>query len=561
MKSALLANLGFVLQIAGIFILIPIVVSLILGETAATVGLFIAASTFLALGFFLNALCERKELSFKQSCTLMVIVFLVLSLVGSLPYLYIGIPSGPLPQRITDSIFESTSGFTTTGFTVLEDVSILPQSMILYRGITQFVGGIGIVLLMLAFFYPEIKLKELSRTLGFNGKNQKIKKTFFLILTIYCSYTIIAIVSGYLFGYHDLIQLASFIFAALGTGGVSPVNDVGPAFTTAPLNVIIPISMVLGATNFALVAQLFNKKFKEFLKSEFSFFIGVAVVSIIGVTTFFGLSAYDATFQILSTMSTTGYSYLDVSSFADNLKIYLISLMFIGGASLSTAGGVKIYRIIVLLKSVKKAIVDTISQKDTKLSALGKDYDDPMIIQTGIFVFLTLGLIFVASFIVTTYGYHPVDAVFETTSAMATTGLSVGIVTPTLALPLKWLFMFLMLVGRVEIITFLVMFSRTKEPHPNHNSNHGKKSRRNILSRKSKPKIAGEPAKEPEVSEPVETPTEPAQEQESEPKPIEQADEPESEPIEPSTQSEETPTEPPAEAPTETRAEAEPHLP
>jgi len=305
--------------------------------------------------------------------------------------------------------------------------------------------------------------------------------------------------------------------------------------------------------------QLFNKKFKEFFKSEFSFFIGVAVVSIIGITTFFGLSAYDATFQILSTMSTTGYSYLDVSSFADNLKIYLISLMFIGGASLSTAGGVKIYRIIVLLKSVKKAIVDTISQKDTKLSALGKDYDDPMIIQTGIFVFLTLGLIFAASFIVTTYGYHPVDAVFETTSAMATTGLSVGIVTPTLALPLKWLFMFLMLVGRVEIITFLVMFSRTKEPHHNHNSNHSKKSRRNILSRKPKAKPAEEElAKEPEVSELAESPTEPQQE----PEPIEQAEEPETKPaVEPSAQSEETPTEPASEAPTETQAEPEPNLP
>jgi trk system potassium uptake protein TrkH len=516
MKTALLANLGFVLQIAGIFVLIPIVVSLILGETTATVGLFIAASTFLALGFFLNALCERKELSFKQSCTLTVLVFVVFSLVGALPYLYIGIPSGPPLQRITDSIFDSTSGFTTTGFTVLPDISALPQSMILYRGITQFVGGIGIVLIMLAFFYPEIKLKELARSLGFSGKNQKIKKTFFIILSIYCSYTIIAIGLGYIFGYHDLINLACFIFAALGTGGLTPISDVGAVFTQPPLNILIPISMVLGATNFALIAQLFNRKFKDFFKSEFTFFMVVAAASIIALTYFFNISTYDATFQILSTMSTCGYSYLNIAAFADNLKIFIISLMFIGGASLSTAGGIKIYRLIVLLKSVKKAIVDTITQRDSKLSVLGKDYPDPMIIQTGAFVLLTLGIIFVSSLIITTFGYTPINAAFEATSAMATTGLSVGIVSPTLALPLKWLFICLMLVGRVEIITFLVMFSRTKEPH--HSNNHCKKSR-NPLRRRSRAKPKTEPAPEEAAVEPLESPPESPAPSEPQPEP------------------------------------------
>ena len=467
MRSALLANLGFVLQISGIFILLPIVVSFIFNETSATVGLFLAAIAFLAAGFLLNALCERKELSFKQSCTLIVLVFIVLSLVGSLPYFYFylntDVLTGNVLQLFSDSVFESTSGFTTTGFSVISDLSALPRSLILYRGLTQFVGGIGVVLVMLAFFYPEAKLKAFSRGMGF-GENPKIKKTFLLIISIYCTYTIAMVIIGFLFGFSDLVNLASFIFSALSTGGFAPVADITSAVTQPPLNFIIPLSMLVGATNFVLLAGLFKWKFKEFFKSEVTAFIILALSAIAVVIYFFKLSPYDATFHVLSSMSTTGFGYLPLQNFTDTFKLFIIGLMFIGGTSLSTAGGIKIYRLLLLLKSVKKATVDTITQRDSKLSLLGKEYTNPEILQAGALVFLTTALIFVSSLIVTSYGFSPVNAIFETTAAMATAGLSVGVITPALALPLKWLFIFLMLIGRVEVITFLVALSMTKEP-------------------------------------------------------------------------------------------------
>ncbi len=469
MRSALLANLGFVLQISGIFIFLPIVISFIFpNETSATVGLFIAASVFLGLGFLLNALCERKELSFKQSCALVVLVFIILSFIGSIPYFYLAIEdaSVPLIQRFTDSVFESTSGFTTTGFSVIPDLSTLPQSMILYRGLTQFVGGIGIVLIMLAFFYPEAKLKEFSRSMGF-GKNGKVKKTFLLIISIYCTYTIVMVISGYLLGYPDLVSLASFIFSSLSTGGFSPMADISTAVTQPPLNFIIPISMLLGATNFVLLAGLFKGKFKEFFKSEVSVFIVILLASIAAVVYFFKLSPYDATFHVLSSMSTTGFGYLPVHAFSDTFKLFLISLMFIGGTSLSTAGGIKMVRLLLLLKSVKKATVDTITQRDSKLTLLGKDYASPEIVQSGILVILMGTIAFGSSLIITAYGFTPVNAAFEATAALATAGLSVGVVGPMLALPLKWLFIFLMIVGRVEVLSLLVIFSRAKEPPPN----------------------------------------------------------------------------------------------
>ena len=117
-------------------------------------------------------------------------------------------------SNITDSLFESTSGFTTTGLSVISNLSTIPRSIIFYRALTQFIGGIGIVLVLLAFFYPEAKLIEFFRSMGFSQK-QKIKRTFLLILLIYVIYTFVMIFIGLLFGYRDIITLVSFIFSAL----------------------------------------------------------------------------------------------------------------------------------------------------------------------------------------------------------------------------------------------------------------------------------------------------------------------------------------------------------
>jgi len=459
--KALLSNMGFVLQMSGIFIILPIILSFVFNETSATIALFLAATAFLVLGFMLNALCERRELTFKQSCTLIVLVFILLSLIGAIPYAYINIQKGDLLQNITDSIFESASGFTTTGYSVIPNLSAIPKSILFYRGLTQFVGGIGIVLILLAFFYPEAKLQEFSRGMGFS-KNQKIKKTFLLILFIYCTYTIVMIVSGFLLGYRDIINLTSFIFSALSTGGFAPIADITTVATQFPLNFILIISMILGATNFFVLAGLFKGKIKEFIKSEITVFIAIAIFSIFITTIFFHLSVFDSVFHIISAMSTTGFSYVTIQS--DGLKLFIVFLMFVGGASFSTAGGIKIYRFILLFKATKKAIVDSITEQDSTVKLFGKEYTNAEIIQSLALVILMIGIIFASSFIVSSYGFRPIDSIFETTSAIATTGLSAGVVGPSLALELKWLFVFLMILGRIEILAFLIMFSRAKEP-------------------------------------------------------------------------------------------------
>ena len=232
--KAILANMGFVLQMTGGLTIIPIVTSFALNETSAIISLLITATAFFALGFVLNALCERKTLSFRQSCSLIVLVFVFLSIIGAIPYIYVNAFDGSLYNKITNSIFESASGFTTTGFSMITDVAALPKSIMLYRSLTQFIGGIGIVLILLAFFYPEDKLKEFSRSMGLGG-NHKIKRTFIMILLIYLSYSVIMGAIAFFLGYKDIVTLASFIFSALSSGGFSQVNDITTPTTFFPL--------------------------------------------------------------------------------------------------------------------------------------------------------------------------------------------------------------------------------------------------------------------------------------------------------------------------------------
>jgi len=465
MKSkAILSNLGFVMQISGLFIIFPIIISFVLNETSATIALFLAATGFLVLGFLLNALCERKELTFKQSCALIVLVFFLLSLIGSIPYMYLNISNGDPIKIFTDSVFESASGYTTTGFSVISNLSNLPKSIVVYRSLTQFIGGLGIVLVLLAFFYPEAKLQEFSRSMGFT-KNHKIKRTFFMILTIYIIFFVIMVVLGFISGYRDVINLVSFIFSALSTGGFAPIADITNVVTQSPLGIFLIISMILGAANFLVLAGLFKLRFKEFLKSEVIIFLIMAFISVAIVTIFFSYSLFDSTFHVVSAMSTTGFSYLNVYDFSGNLKLFLVFLMFVGGASFSTAGGIKIYRFLLIFKATKKAVADSITQRDTTVKLFGKEYTNAELIPALMMVILMAGIIFVSAAIVSSYGNNsPIDSIFEVTSAMATCGLSTGIVGPTLAIELKWLFVLLMILGRIEILAFFIMFSRAKEP-------------------------------------------------------------------------------------------------
>ncbi|MFH1511607.1 MAG: potassium transporter TrkG [Candidatus Woesearchaeota archaeon] len=459
--KALLSNIGFVMQAAGLLIFLPIIISFIYKEPAATIALFLVSTLFLGLGFMLNALCERKKLNYKQSCSLIVLAFVMLSVVGAVPYWYV--LDEPLLQRLTDGVFESASGFTTTGFSVLENLQSVPKSILFYRAITQFIGGIGIVLLLLAFFYPEQDLRHLSKSLGF-GKNKKIKKTFYLILAVYLSFSVALIISSVFFGFYDIVTLSSLVLSAISTGGFTPVADIGPIAHDIPMNAVLIFAMLVGASNFLVLAGLFMFKWKEFLKSEITFFVMMASVAVAFAVAFFDMGFFDSVFHVVSAMSTTGFSYLDIAILSTNIKLFFVALMFVGGASLSTAGGIKIYRFVLFFKLIQKTVHDSITAEPTRLRVFGRECSNQDIMHATVIVVSVILAVFFSAILLSGAGYSLVDSIFDATSAISTVGLGAGVVSHALAVKFKWLFIGLMLLGRVEIFSFFVMFSRAKEP-------------------------------------------------------------------------------------------------
>ena len=219
MRKRIFANLGFLLQVSGLLTLIPVGIGLYYNETSQIIPLFIVCVAFMGSGFLSNALCERKDLDFKSSSLLLLTAFLILPLIGSIPYIYNDpFISANIFERVTNSLFESVSGFTTTGFSFITNPDVLPRSMLVYRSLTELMGGVGVVFLILAFFQSKKAMSNLGNTLGVDNLNGNLKKMFASVIGIYGAYIAVFMILFYAIGFTDVIKTGSFVIDTL-TGG------------------------------------------------------------------------------------------------------------------------------------------------------------------------------------------------------------------------------------------------------------------------------------------------------------------------------------------------------
>ncbi len=451
---AVLANLGFVMQFAGLFTILPIAIAFYYNEINALISLFITSLSFLSLGFVMNALCERKELNFKSSCILITSAFFLLALIGSIPYFYLNIFQNiDIIQRFTNGYFESATGFTTTGMSLIKNIDTIEHSVVFYRALTQFIGGIGIVFILLAFFYPSKSLFQLGRIIGFEDTTD-LKKFFFRIFIIYLVYFAVFSAVMYYFGSDNLINIFSIVFSGISTGGFAP-TDISK-FIIFPINFAIILLMVFGAISFSSHYNLLTGKLRKFFTAEIIFFVGIIVLASLVLYNFYGFELYSAFFHVVSASTTTGFSYANLSEMGENAKEIFVFLMFLGGTSLSTAGGIKIIRLILIFKTIPWIVRRAISDRDETLAIAGRELKDRDVVMHMLFIILGIFLVAGSAFILSLSGFSFVDSLFESVSAFATTGLSVGIADLSLALHLKWLLALLMIFGRIEFIPFLV---------------------------------------------------------------------------------------------------------
>jgi len=457
-----LANMGLVLQLAGILVAFPIGMGFIYNENQAIISLFVTSFAFFFFGFFLNALSVREELDFRQSCILLTGVFFILGLLGAIPYFWLNaFNDSNITERFVNSFFESVSGFTTTGFSLIAEPDALPRSLMFYRSFTHLIGGLGIVFILLAFFYSGKTLDNMSRVMNFMRVTDSIKKSLASILVVYSVYVIIFSAIIYVLGFTNIANTISVVLSSLMTGGFSPIADFSP-YIAFPAVLVVMVMMVFGATSFFVHYRIIHRKFRSAFTKEFWMFILISAIGVIAIKAVYPLDILSTVFHVLSASTGTGFSIINFSLIPEKAKLLYIALMFLGGMSFSTAGGIKIFRLALFLKSIPFAIGSLTGKEYEKIEFDGNGYDKKAIVINLVFILLSVALVIVTGTLLYFSGFGLIDSMFEAVSAFATSGLSVGIVSAALALHLKLTLTILMVIGRVEILPFLIAVIKIK---------------------------------------------------------------------------------------------------
>ena len=507
---ASMSLLGTVVKYLALTMLVPLAVAVVYGED---IWVF-AASLVIALliGVSLERLDTEPDLGPSEALLLVSLVWLTVAVVGAIPYLLAGYgtestlgldPSsaGALVGSIINALFESMSGFTTTGATVLGSISVESHShaIMLWRQLTQWLGGMGIIVLMIAIL-PEVAVNgaELMKSEAPGPEIQKltpkIAETARALWLIYFGFTLLLIAllyGAHLLGFADNMTLFNAIshgFTTLPTGGFSPEADSIAAFGAVAQWIIIPFMAVAGV-NFALFWHVLKGELRVLLDNpEFRVYTGAiaALTAVLSGVLVFGAAPTielggnttgltentirQATFQIVSLLNSTGYATADFAQWEEHAQIVLLFAMFVGGSAGSTGGGVKVVRWIVVLKSVRRDLYTTIHPEAVSPVRLGGTVVDEETIR-GIMAFTVLYiLLFGISAVFLSldsarigYELSTLEAVSASLATIGNIGPGFGSLGPfgsylNFSPFSKLLMVFLMWIGRLEIVPVLALF-------------------------------------------------------------------------------------------------------
>lgn len=468
------ANIHFVpklLLLVGAVFLVPLLMLLPYPQDLPFAAGFLAAAGGAVLCAVLLQLSYRLLPNWRasrQRSVVTVVGFWIFTMaLGSLPFI-IGRQLSPL-----QALMESVSGWTTTGFTAYADLEAVPRIFLFYRGFMQFCGGMGFVLLLLLF----ARGREAMSFYNAEGHGDLLEPN-----VVGTARAIMLIYLGMVFGGMGLYMLFGMNWfdafnhacAALGTGGFSTRNANVGAFNSIPIEAVSIVLMLLGATNFAALALMIKGKWRNFFKlRDIQFFLllvgaAVVVLTFLGlgsVYTAFGESFRQSIFLAVSTVTTTGFSISDTSAWPSSMVYILFILMFIGGASGSTAGGIKYNRIYILCKSFVHSIrckfrpersVNVLSVQGVhgtvRISAETLNQHQRVAL-------IYLATFFAGSFVLTLDGIPMGDAMYEFASALGTIGLSSGHTGPN-AGPLVLITQTIgMLLARMEVYIIYVFIA------------------------------------------------------------------------------------------------------
>jgi len=447
--KAILGNLGFVLQFAGVLLLVPAVLSTILGDLITASGVYLTTVLLLITGFFLNTYGEKASLNIQQASILVLSSLLILSLFGTIPYLYV-LPSQELTVNgFANSFFSSAAGFTTTGISLIHEPENLPQSFTFYRSFTQLIGGMSFIYLAIAAFYPESKIQSMR---GFiSGRSLHMRELFGTITIIFLIYIIIFSILFYLFGNLNIIDDFSLIISAFATGGFLPTSTILNSFDWQE-KIIVMGAMIFGALPFTFHYSFVRKKFlsPKFGKEVLAYFIILSGATLLFMW-FSKLDPLTSAFYTVAASTTSGLNAQVIVNFNGTIHVILILLMIIGGCGFSTSGGIKIFRLLQLTECRKLFSKISRSELSTKRKK--------EIISTILIVLAFPGTIYVtATYLTTIENTSFENAFYEATGIITTAGLTANLINFDTDATVKMVVSFLMIVGRMEIIAMIYIF-------------------------------------------------------------------------------------------------------
>jgi trk system potassium uptake protein TrkH len=455
----LIANpLGIIMQGIGFVTLIPILIALIYMESNFVVFLTFGLFSIIS-GFLLTRLpFEDKKLRLKHGMVIAALAWLWAALIGALCLMY------TTNIDFLNAYFESMSAYSGSGLTIFIDVEILPKSVLFLRSLEQWVGGLGVVIMVIGILIrPGTAAARLYKS---EAREEKIKpsitNTVKTIWWIYLFYTILGIVLYILAGM-PLFDAINNTFTNLSTGGMSIKNDNIGAYGSNLITIITMVLMIIGGTSFLVHYKFLKGKVKDALRDvQLQAMIIIVVIFSSLLILFAQFTNLNAIFYVISALSCTGSNTLPVSAMAawmDYPKVILTIAMIIGMAAGSTTGALKLIRVITLIKGIQWEIKRILSPAGSVITRKisNKTVGDVEIREAGSYTFIYLLFIFISWLVFMSYGYDGINSLFEVASAQGNVGLSMGITSPDMPDIPQIFLIFNMWIGRIEIIPALIL--------------------------------------------------------------------------------------------------------
>jgi trk system potassium uptake protein len=463
-------TLGILQIILGVSMFIPIIIQFIYSEVDSSFfGASIVTIIFGTL-FFLSNLDHDKKLTLQQAFLLTALSWFSIAIFGSLPFIF-----SDLDFSFTNAFFESMSGITTTGSTIISNLNEMPKGILLWRAILQWLGGIGIIIMAITLMpimnVGGMQLFQISN----NDSSEKIlpksKEIALRLIYIYLSLTLLCLITYKTFGMGFFDSLTHSM-TTIATGGFSNYNESIGFFDSISIEISSIIFIISGSIPFIAYIKFINGNKKIFIKdSQIKFFFGVIIFSVIILTLYLLINKSDELnlrsvfFNVVSILTGTGYVNAEFDNWGSFALILFLGLMFIGGCAGSTTCGVKIFRIQILYLFVSNQLKKIIYPKGVFVLKYDQNPIDNKFISSIIsFIYMYLVIFFSLTALLSLTGLDFITSISGAATSISNVGPGLGsIIGPngnfsTLPDASKWILSFGMILGRLELFAVLVLF-------------------------------------------------------------------------------------------------------